>query len=293
MTKKSRRIPCILPGEREARRECYPNHKDSFDLNDDLLKAAVRITSVDYVTLEDLSEEAATVLLGLYAKACKTFRAIQVLCLFGLEEDANGLLRVLAETLINMFYMDSDSRELREKRAQKFLDHGIIWMNKYLDIAGRHQRFSAGIPHPRKGAMAEIVGTIRKKYGEKEFRRMSKSHRWNGLSVEAMSRKVKDADLRLLYDVSMRSSSASLHGGDIPEHIGRDRKGRLILKIMPGDRVLQGVLWVSNALFLGILEKINQLFQLGRDQELKDFGDRPQAIQHAVAGPLPPSTASI
>lgn len=290
MGEKTRRIPSILPREREARQECYLKHKDSFDLNDDLLREAVEMTSVGRLILEGLSERTAFVLLGLYGKACKTFRAIQILCLFGLGEDANGLLRVLAETLVNMFYIDAEDKDLREKRAQKFADHGAIWKQKYLDIVEKHRSFGATLPQPERARLHEIIAEIHERYSEKEYEEMSGSHNWNNLSAEAMANQV---GLQSLYDISMRSSSESLHVRDLFEHISYDEKKGFILRIVPGDKWLQGVLWISNTLFHGILERINQLFQLGHDEKLQDFRDRLETIQHAVAGPLPPGTPSI
>jgi hypothetical protein len=64
------------------------------------------------------------VCIGLFVKAMKTFRSVQVLVERGLGEDANGLMRPLSDVLASLLYLRGD----RERRAQEYLD--------YVDRAG-------------------------------------------------------------------------------------------------------------------------------------------------------------
>lgn len=280
MRKKIRTIPGTLPGERQARRDCYLTHRDLFDLNDDLLRQVIKMTSETQVVPRDFSKTAAAVILGLYTKACKTFRAIQVLCRFGLGEDALNLLRVLIETLVNMRYIGVTHKGLRERRAQKFAFHGAIWKQKYLLAAERDKIPVTSLSQSEKDELARIVEYIKQEYGKEEFKKMSKSHQWDGVSMADMAKKV---ELQSLYHIAWRSSSESAHARDIREHIGYREKKGFFLKIMPGEGWLEPVLWVSNIVFFGIVDKADELFQLGWGETREGFSDRLKKL-HAGRG---------
>ena len=72
----------------------------------------------------------ANTMVGLLIKACKTFRAIQILCERGFREDANAAVRVLMETTVAIaFILQKKSKQ----RALIYHAHGIAQSIKMLN----------------------------------------------------------------------------------------------------------------------------------------------------------------
>src|SRR5690348_11510722 len=76
-------------------------------------------------------------MMGLLAKAGKTFRAIQILCERGFREDANALVRVLMETTVAIiFILQKRSKERTLIYHAHGIAQGIKMLNEWKNTAG-------------------------------------------------------------------------------------------------------------------------------------------------------------
>src|SRR6266571_4924342 len=114
-----------LPHETEVTTEIAAKYRVQLDAMTQLHDAIVAMTSAGSWTIRNargLNSVVVQTMIGLLAKASKTFRSIQVLCERGLQEDANALVRVLLETTVAItFILQTKSRE----RALIYHAHGI------------------------------------------------------------------------------------------------------------------------------------------------------------------------
>ncbi|MFQ5847095.1 MAG: DUF5677 domain-containing protein, partial [Candidatus Methylomirabilales bacterium] len=87
----------MLPGEESAL--SGTEYEVRLVIGNHLLAFALAMAGKSEVRLKEKEIGFVAVVLGLYAKAVKTFRAIHLLCVHGLCEDAQALLRTLSEIL--------------------------------------------------------------------------------------------------------------------------------------------------------------------------------------------------
>ncbi len=97
-------------------------------------------------------------MIGLLAKASKTFRSIQFLSERGLHEDANALVRVLMETTVAIaFILQKKSKE----RTLIYHAHGIAqsikMLNEWKNTAGLKRKATTAILKQANDALSSYL----------------------------------------------------------------------------------------------------------------------------------------
>lgn len=240
------------------------------------------MTNKDRIKILEKEYAFTYVVLGLYSKACKTFRSIHILCTKSLGEDANALLRILMEICVNLFYIAED----KQKRTQLFL-YKMIKSSKRLGdrIKSNKKLRDISIPkeswekvketyketqqnHPKEILIERIKTFI---IGNIFHRPVLRISTWSGESLQNMAYKT---GLREIYDLINPFSSMSVHGEDLLDHISFDETAGITLNVIPGDKWVNPVLSPAILIFLTIVNEINSLFELGKDKELQVFFDK-------------------
>lgn len=283
----------MLPHENVTEIDALKKFKSYFDYCDELLQLAVRM--IDNASIKGYESEYsfAVVSLGLYAKACKTFRSIQILCSKPLGEDANSLLRTLMESCINLCYIAEDKQE----RSQVFINKIIKNSKRLGTIINSNKRLRKMNFIPEEGfrqakILCKMIGERNSKDGivkrikvfliEKMLRKQQfKISTWSGKSLQNMAYEV---GLRDVYDLTGPLSSATLHGEDLLDHINFGEGKGFTLKIVPGDKWVNPVLPSAILIFITMMDKINTLFSLGKDKEMEDFLKRFLSYLYYVYG---------
>lgn len=285
----------MLPDENVTEPQTLKKFKPYFDFCDELLRLAIRMTEKDHLKIHEADLVFAFVALGLYSKACKTFRAIHILCTKPLGEDANTLLRVLMETSINVYYIAAD----KKVRSQLFIDKMIKNSHRLGMIIKQNKKLrSMGfIPEDGWSKVKEMVKEIKKNTPKESFlknlkkiiienilnEKIMKVSTWSGESLQNMAYKT---GLRDIYDLTNPLTSRAIHSEDIPEHVDFDEKTGIYLKIVPGDKWVNPVLPSAILIFLAIVEKINSLFQLGEDKDIESYFNKFKKFQESGKQPL-------
>ncbi|HEV8335136.1 MAG TPA: DUF5677 domain-containing protein [Candidatus Polarisedimenticolia bacterium] len=169
-------------------------------LNRRLMKASIALEEALHA--EPMSSTVnGRIIVSLYRKAVKTFRAIELLKEQDLIEESWILLRALLETHVNLIYfLQNDAKEM----SRRFVD----WMSLDLVRRARDAEYFRGIPLPEKVEKEEFERTeaeIRSRYTVAEFDSIKKKG-FTGLSFEKRSEAVGfNADTYAYYRVSSRN----------------------------------------------------------------------------------------
>ena len=95
----------MLPGERAVRLHLRRTFSNELRHMEALHNLAVRSLSRRLRPQHGIDTHTLWVAAGLFAKACKQHRAIQILCRAGLGTDAHALTRNLFETTLALFFV--------------------------------------------------------------------------------------------------------------------------------------------------------------------------------------------
>lgn len=266
----------MLPDEEKQAKIALSLYKDYFGLCDLYTAIAVKMLDNYNTKFEESEFSYRYVTLGLYVKACKTFRSIQVLCGRSLGEDANALLRVLLECCISTFYILINKKinaAFYVERQMMNLKHykKILSDNKELrktfhipeEVAARVDEMCR-IIEKRKG-MGSYLFKLKQKLNKKLGRYKSKANTWSGVSLQQMAYK---AGLRNEYDLLNSLTSQSIHAEDLKDHIALKENEFFGLYLIPGDKVVQTALPASIIIFSKILNKVNEEFNLKYGREI-------------------------
>ncbi len=203
------------------------------------------------------------VVLGLYAKAVKTFRAIHLLCVHGLCEDAQALLRTLSEVLADIKYL---AKEDQVNRAQQYLDFTVIQDQKMINATEQNPELRGMFPDAVRDIVQERIEDARRRMPEEEFKRRYNSGAWHGRGIEEV---MHDVGMQSAYDISFRLGSRAVHATDLFDHMDWDPERGFVLKLLPGDKWALPVLNESNLLFLDILCQVNTIGNFGADEQIR------------------------
>lgn len=205
----------------------------------------------------------ASVIVGLYAKSVKTFQATHALCKAGFAEDAQSLLRCLAEILAGIRYIQ---KEDSEKRAEEYIHYTSMQYLKLLNATEKNPGLKGLFSEDHRKMILGRAEKARKAMGEEEFERRYKKSAWHGRGIEEVFRIV---DLQSLYDLPFRQGSASVHATDLFDHIKFDG-GELVLNMLPEDRWNVPVLSISTWVFIHILLEVDEKCNLKSKQSIEE-----------------------
>ena len=203
------------------------------------------------------------VVMGLFAKSIKTFRAIHLLGSHGLCEDAHALERTLAEIFANLRYLANSQDQ--DQLARRFLDYTIIQDSKMIEATERNPALRGMFPDEVKQQNSDYLEGAKSRLPEEEFNSLYRSQGWHGQSVESLMHSVS---LQSLYDLTFRLGSRAVHATDLFDHFDFRHEDGFVLKFLPGDQWAEPVLRSSNLIFLEILNHVNKVAKFGVDQEI-------------------------
>ncbi len=222
-------------------------------LGEELVGLAHAMTGQGSVSFKEEEFGSAAVILGLYAKSVKTFQATHTLCKAGFGEDAQSLLRCLAEIL-------ADIRHIRKENSEKLAEEYIHYTSmQYLKLLNATEK-NPGLKGLFSDNEREIIHTraekARRAMGEEEFERRYRKGTWHGRGIEEVFHSV---DLQSLYDLPFRQGSASIHATDIFDHFEIGESREFVLKMLPGDKWNVPVLSASSLTFIYIMTEVDEV----------------------------------
>ncbi len=268
----------MLPGEESAL--ARPEYEKLLLTGTHLLNFALSMTAKEKVRMKEEELGFMAVVLGLYAKSVKTFRAIHLLCVHGLCEDAETLLRTLAEVLADIKYL---AKEDREDRAEKYLDFTVIQDQKLINATEQNPKLQGMFPDDVKAIVRQRIDGAKARMNEEEFEERYKASAWHGRPIEQIMREV---GMQSVYDLPFRQGSRAAHATDLFDHIEWKPENGFTLKLIPGDKWAGPVLGASNLFFLEILKEVNAIARFGEDEEIRSI------TEEVVRTHAPPTAGS-
>lgn len=198
------------------------------------------------------------VVAGLFAKACKTYRAITHTCALGLAEDAFVLSRGLFETALAVFWI---LKKASRRRAQMYLAH-LSMRDRKIFLEWKRTR---GI---KRYATARMMRTVDARIAE-SARILGPQHMvgladsYSGKSIKETARAV---GLLKVYQIFYRHASGFGHGSDLFSHLTYTPGGIPLLHVVPGPSDnLRRVMAMSYSIFRTLIHSVDHRFGLGHD----------------------------
>ena len=201
--------------------EMLIKYKSEFSLNQELLsvidKALDKIENrkIEFFRLELFK----AIMLALFGKCRKQFKAIQLLCRKGYGEDACILTRSMLNILIDIEYILTD----REVLAERYFRYEYVLKNKKIEVLKKHSKHGSIFP-PKKPTISEeeILREVKKFKGDYG----KNSGDWSGKTIKEKAMRARGF-LPMAYDMAYRphsdlehSNVASLHSYIKEEKMG-------------------------------------------------------------------------
>ena len=206
---------------------------------------------------------ALTVILGLFAKSVKTFRSIHLLCERGYCEDANALLRALAEVMVTVTYI---AKEDSESRAQQYLDFMSMQDRKLKNATEQNPGLKGVFTTHAIDQVEKMADAARKRMTDDEYERRYKKGCWYPDGIESL---MHATGLQSVYDLPFRISSRAVHASDLLDHVEWKKDGSLVIRPLPGDHWTGAVLPTANVFFCSIIAEANSFAKLGVEEEIE------------------------
>jgi hypothetical protein len=234
-----------LPHETEVLTEIAAKHHVELDAMTKLHDAVVAM--MDSWTIQKqrgLNRFVVETIIGLLAKASKTFRSVQILCERGLYNDASALVRMLMETTIAIiFILQKKSKE----RALIYHAHGIVQDIKMLKDWKNTPGLKRKVP---KGILEQFNDAL-DVYKKLLPRGTDVKGHWSGTANLQQAMKALRGDV--MYAVLYRVTSSISHASDFSAHFeGDPASDDLVWQIEPQVRGFEApsnaarqLLWIA------------------------------------------------
>ncbi|WP_339912138.1 DUF5677 domain-containing protein [Symmachiella dynata] len=219
---------------------------------------------------------------GLYAKACKQFRSIVLLCSNGLTEDAATIVRTLFETMVNLYFVLKPDYEYsnggkkwninsssfdRRLRAQLYFAH-----TKYAFEKSARQLANLICPvSEREQANRHLDQLISDCNSElsaewvERYRRGVKT--CSGLDLRQLAENLGFSDV--FYQKVYSLFSSEVHGTDIFNYVTPHESQKLVsVDLQPRVDRLPKVMYAAFVCFLHSVQIVNKECELEKDDEL-------------------------
>jgi hypothetical protein len=252
-----------LPHETEVLTEIAAEYGVQLDTMIKLHDAVVAMMSADSWTMQKtrgLNSLVGETMIGLLAKASKTFRSIQVLCERGLYDDASALVRVLMETTVAIaFILQKKSKE----RALIYHAHGIAQNIKMLN----DWKNTPGLKRKARKEDLKQANDALDGYMEQLPPGTDVKRHWSGMAnlQQAMNA------LRggVMYAVLYRETSSISHASDFGARFEVDpASDDLLWKIEPQVHGFEAPSNAARELLWNAANRIDQRLGLGYDATL-------------------------
>jgi hypothetical protein len=210
---------------------------------------------------KEMSQSTFDVVAGLYAKACKTFRAIMITAEAGLAEDTHILARALFETMLAICWILKESSLIR---TQMYLAHLSMRDRKNF----RYMRTKPDLkPYISDAALAEVEKQVAEWEEELTAEQMKGlDDRYSGKNIEQTA---QEMGLGVTYDVYYRYACGFNHVSDLLSHVAYTEQGKLMLKLAPEPSdELRKAMAMSHAFLRQTIATINDSWGLGKDAEI-------------------------
>lgn len=247
-----------LPHETEVTDELSAKHRVQLDAMAKLHDAVVAMMSAGSWTIRNtrgLGSVVAQTMIGLLAKASKTFRSIQVLCERGLHEDANALVRVLMETTVAIaFILQKKSKE----RTLIYHAHGIAQSIKMLN----DWKNTRGLKRKATKAMLKQANEALASYLKRLPPGTDVKRHWSGKANLQEAVKALRGDV--MYATLYRFTSSISHAADFGAQFEVDpASDDLIWEIEPQVLGFEAPSYAARELFWNAANRIDQRLGLG------------------------------
>lgn len=261
-----------LPGEAEGRTAVAQQHRGELELMSRVLREALTVIGAGGVTVtktKGVDPAVLSVVVALFTKACKTFRAVQILCEAGLPEDAHTANRTLLEALIAIgWILQKKSRN----RAQMYLAHLSKRDEKIFNSWKRTKGLKRYVTKKTLKLVAEQIAESEQVLGTATVARLADSY--SGMNLRDTAAAIRAT---VTYELYYRHSSKYSHGSDLASHAGFPEDGGpgVVLNLSPGPSEELGRAGsVASAFLIAIAQTIDRRFGLGHEERLRDFGER-------------------
>src|SRR2546430_5997290 len=216
--------PMSLPHEAEVIAAIATQYRIELDAMAGLLDAVVGTMTAGSWTIgrRGVDGFVGEIMVGLLTKACKTFRAIQILCERGLIEDAEALVRVLMENTVAIaFILQKKPRERARIYYAHTIAQSIKMLNDWKNTPGLKRKVTKKVMKEANDALAVCakglpVGT--------DFK-----HHWSG--KRNFREAVKELRGDIMYATLYRFTSSITHASDFGAHVEIEQTS--------GDRIWQ------------------------------------------------------
>ena len=279
----------MLPNEGSVRAELARAHNSDFANMHSLQALAVSVID-PRITIRQSVGIVSTVVyvrLGLYVKACRQFRSIQLLCEAGIGSDAHALTRNLFETSLALLFVARRRVTLKRNgkrigrvgkralgsrlRARLYLANVQFEAERTLGDWERTpglkrsaaRSFDAVGIRGRSADAAQIIGV-------EWTKRLRDQKSYSGLNLREWA---VSLGLAQPYAIVYRSGPWSTHATDLQQFVTRTDSGSELLLEPSSDLIPQSIYSASRAL-LTCLDVMNDRFRLGLDSKLSPHKER-------------------
>lgn len=194
-------------------------------------------------------------MVGLLTKACKTFRAVQILCERGFREDANALVRVLMETTVAIaFILQNRSKERNLIYHAHSIAQSIKMLNDWKKTPGLKRKAPAVM---MKRANDELAKYLAQLPSGTDVRR-----HWSG--KQSLQEAVKALGGTAMYATLYRHTSSISHASDFGVQYEIDPvTGEPVLQIEPTAKGLEVPIYAARELLWNAANRIDERLGLG------------------------------
>ncbi len=214
------------------------------------------------------------IVISVMAKSLQTTRAIFLLCQNGLGQDALSSARVMFENLIDFRYMHAD-----KKRVRDFIDFDLNYKLKL----GRIIESRSDLQGVDKEKMKKRQQELEAEWNKVKHRFTRKNaqgkemicSRWSCKDLRAMAEELElvDAyDFFYVYASSFVHSTAAVANEYV---LGREGDS-VVVEVGASEIMVERVLSTARAIFMSILDIVNDEYKLGFDEKIKQLSPKPK-----------------
>ncbi|MEL0094836.1 MAG: DUF5677 domain-containing protein [Planctomycetaceae bacterium] len=260
-------FPCEDKNRSKIRRQYESQFTDSAELVD----GSVEFLETLGKTASNFSEETRAFLIGTFAREIRRFRSINLLCEFGLTENAEILTRSGFEGLMSLHYVlgirvpdDEISNDLKNRirSLPEFpKDISKFDFRVALYLAKEAQTYLKVFPDDgdkRKDEinyLKELVGQV----GEQWKKTIKDTKTYSGLNIRQLAEYCKLTDIyEEIYPLLCNVS----HAGDASRFVGRNDDSEIVIKLVTDHTKIPPVLELSSLMLLKIVSAMEIGFDL-------------------------------
>lgn len=288
-----------LPEEAVGRHAVIATHaKELLAMTETLRLSLALIASggIHFKPARGLDESVVPVIVGLYTRACRLFRSIQIVAEAGLAENAETLNRTLFEMLVLIGWI---LQKHSTTRAEMYIAHLSLRNQKIL----REMKQTHGLKRwARQSLVAQVdsnVAAHSKLYSRLPpaiVKQMASTY--SGMSLKDTA---KSIGALVAYQLYYRLASGPAHGSDLMSHIAftGEESPTLVLNIGPGpSRELATIASAASVFLVCIAMAVDKKFNLRYQARLKAFGQQELGMKWrgrtmAIPPPAPSPVPSI